>query len=116
LTPAPSSCGSFGTRGDCVIWYLHLRPFGEEFVVHSHLDYEFEYEAPRDGEHTETDLDNTQEQWAAIYWCTPAFEEFAYRFWVENRLCRVIHGGDVSGLEPELRDYLRHYTPERLLA
>jgi hypothetical protein len=97
---------------DCVIWYLYLRPLREAFVVHSHLDYEFEYEARRDGKQTETDLDDAQEQRAAICWCAPSFEEFAYRFWVENRLWRAIHGGDLSGLEPGLRDYLRHYAPD----
>jgi len=113
--PSPVDPGAFLVRflrdqQDCVIWYLYLRPLGEAFVVHSHIDYELEYEARRDGEHTETDLDNAQEQRAAIYWCAPSFEEFAYRFWVENRLWRAVHGGDLSGLEPELRDYLSHYV------
>jgi hypothetical protein len=119
--PSPVDPGAFLVRflrdqQDCVIWYLHLRPLGEAFVVHSHLDYELEDEAQRDGEHTETDLDDVQEQRAAIYWCAPSFEEFAYRFWVENRLWRAVHAGDLSELEPELCDYLRHYAPGRVLA
>jgi hypothetical protein len=28
----------------------------------------------------QTDLDDAQEQPAAILWCAPSFEEFAYRF------------------------------------
>ncbi|MFB7999801.1 hypothetical protein ACFC4G_44330 [Streptomyces sp. NPDC056002] len=52
--------------------------------LHSHLDYE--YEARRDGGKTETNLDDLEEQRAAIPWCAPSFEEFANRFWIENRL------------------------------
>jgi hypothetical protein len=114
--PSPVEPGAFLVRflrdqQDSVIWYLYLCPSGEAFVEHSHLDYEYEYEARRDGEQTQTDLDDAQEQRAAIFWCAPSFEEFAYRFWVENRLWRAVHGGDLSRLEPHLRDYLRHYAP-----
>jgi hypothetical protein len=98
---------------DCVLWYLYLRPSEEAFVVHSYLDYEYEYESRRGGTQTQTqtDLDDAQEQTAAILWCAPSFEEFAYRFWIENRLWRAVHGGDLSQLEPRLRDYLRYYAP-----
>ena len=118
--PSPVEPGAFLVRflrdqQDCVIWYLYLRP-GAAFVVHSHLDYEYEYEARRDGEQAQTDLDDGQEQRAAIFWCAPSFEEFAHRFWVENRLWRAVHGGDLSRLEPQLRDYLRHYAPPEVLA
>ncbi|MER5385862.1 hypothetical protein ABT040_37390 [Streptomyces sp. NPDC002688] len=113
--PSPVEPGSFLVRflrdqQDCVIWYLYLRPSGEAFVVHSSLDYEHEYAARHDGEETQTDLDDPEEQRAAILWCAPSFEEFAHRFWVENRLWHALHGNDRSGLEPRLRDYLRHYA------
>jgi hypothetical protein len=119
--PSPVDPGAFLVRflrdqQDCVIWSLYLRPSGEPFVVHSHLDYEHEYRARREGWRTETDLDDAQEQRAAICWCAPSFEEFAYRFWVENRLWRAVRSGDLSGLEPELREYLRHYAPGKVLA
>jgi hypothetical protein len=110
--PSPVEPGAFLVRflrdqQDCVIWYLYLRPSGEAFVVHSHLDYEDE--ARRGG--AQTDLGPAQEQMTAILWCAPSFEEFAYRFWVENRLWRAVRAGDLSQLEPRLRDYLRHYAP-----
>ncbi|MEV7388329.1 hypothetical protein [Streptomyces sp. NPDC091215] len=113
--PSPVEPGAFLVRflrdqQDCVIWYLYLRSSGEAFVVHSSLDYEYEYEARRDGEETETDLDDPEEQRAAILWCAPSFEEFAHRFWIENRLWHALDGNDLSGLEPQLRDYLRHYA------
>lgn len=43
-------------------------------------------------------------------WCASSFEEFAYRFWIENRLWHALNGNDLSGLEPQVRDYLRHYA------
>ncbi len=72
--PSPVEPGAFLVRflrdqQDCVIWYLYLRPSGEVFVVHSWLDYAYEYEARRDGEETQSDLDDPQEQRAAILWC-----------------------------------------------
>lgn len=114
--PSPVEPGSFLVRflrdqQDCVIWYLYLRPSGETFVVHSHLDYEYELEARRDREETGNDLDDMREQRAAILWCAPSFEEFAHRFWIENRLWYGVNGGDLSQLEPQLRGYLHHYTP-----
>lgn len=119
--PSPIEPGSFLVRflrdqQDCVIWYLYLRSSGETFVVHSHLDYEYEYEARREGKATESDFDDAVEQTAAILWCAPSFEEFAYRFWIENRLWRAVNGGDLSQLEPQLRDYLRHYAPPEVSA
>ncbi|MFB6779423.1 hypothetical protein ACFCX0_18820 [Streptomyces sp. NPDC056352] len=85
-------------------------------MVHSYVDYEYEYEARRDGEETVNDLDDAEEQRGAILWCAPSFEEFAYRFWIENRLWHAVNGGDLSQLEPRLRDYLRHYTPPGISA
>lgn len=105
--PSPVEPGAFLVRflrdqQDCVIWYLYLRPSGEAFVVHSHLDYEYE------GDH----LGDTEEQRTAMLWCAPPFEEFAHRFWIENRLWRAVHGGgDPSDLDPLLRGYLAHYAP-----
>jgi hypothetical protein len=119
--PSPVEPGSFLVRflrdqQDCVIWYLYLRSSGEAFVVHSHLDYEYEYEAQRNGEETESDLDDEEEQTAAILWCAPTFEEFAHRFWIENRLWHAVNGGDMSHLEPQLRNYLHHYAPPEVSA
>ncbi|MFJ9818565.1 hypothetical protein ACIRU3_25560 [Streptomyces sp. NPDC101151] len=119
--PSPVEPGAFLVRflrdqQDCVFWYLCLRPSGEAFVVFSHLDYEYEHEARRDGEETKTNPDDKEEQWASIFWCAPSFEEFAHRFWIENRLWCALNGGDLSELDPELRDYLRHYAEPEIPA
>jgi hypothetical protein len=46
-----------------------------------------------------------------IFWCASSFEEFAYRFWLENRLWYSVrdagHEHDVAS-----RRYLDHYRRE----
>ncbi|WP_405616977.1 hypothetical protein [Streptomyces sp. NBC_01508] len=114
--PSPVEPGAYLVRflqdqQDCVTWYLYLRPSSEAFVVHSEIDYEYEYEARREGEESGADLDDAEKQRAALLWCAPSFEEFAYRFWIENRLWHATNGGGSPQLEPRLRDYLEHYAP-----
>jgi hypothetical protein len=99
---------------DCVIWYLYLRPLAAPFVVCSGIDYE--YEARGDERRAGTARGDAHGQLVPIRWCAPSFEEFACRFWIENRLWRAVRSGGLSGLEPELRDYLRHYAPGEALA
>jgi hypothetical protein len=95
---------------DCVLWYLYLRPSGETFVVNSYylayyLDYRDEdgedWQAP-DSDFFAGDLSDE------IFWCAPTFEQFAYRFWVENRLWQALHE-DNQILDADLRDYLAFY-------
>ncbi|MEV8097146.1 hypothetical protein [Kitasatospora sp. NPDC085879] len=113
--PSPVEPGAFLVRflrdqQDCVMWYLYLRPSGEAFVVHSWLDYAYEYAAREEGEGPSTDLDDIELQRSEILWCAASFEEFAHRFWTENRLWYTVSGGDPAAVEPELRAYLRHYA------
>ncbi|MYW05208.1 hypothetical protein [Streptomyces sp. SID3343] len=114
--PSPVEPGAFLVRffrdqQDCVLWYLYLRPSGEVFVVNSHLDYEYEYEARDSADcEPESDLDDLAAQKAEILWCAPSFEHFAYRFWLENRLWRAVNGGGDASLDPEMQGYLDHYV------
>ncbi|HST83423.1 MAG TPA: hypothetical protein VLL08_16955 [Kineosporiaceae bacterium] len=80
---------------DCVTWYLYLRRGRPAFVVHSYgLDF----------------LDETDEEDAGvIYRCASSFEEFAYRFWVENRIWSHLNDSDAGTLPPEFAEYLAHY-------
>ncbi|MEV7952873.1 hypothetical protein [Streptomyces sp. NPDC088141] len=97
---------------DSIFWYLYLRPSGHLFVVHSHLDYEYEYGAESDiFEEPQSDLDDVAAQRTAIFWCAPSFEHFAYRFWLENRLWRAIHDSDAQPLDAAMQEYLDHYKP-----
>ncbi|MFE9094112.1 hypothetical protein [Streptomyces sp. NPDC007264] len=115
--PSPVEDGAYLVRflrdqQDCVFWYLYLRPSGEAFVVFSGVDYE-EYAARKEEGEKESgdEVSHREAHRRGIGWCAPTFEEFAYRFWVENRLWYATDDDDTSGLEPELWDYLRHYAP-----
>ncbi|MFJ2024979.1 hypothetical protein ACIODW_14415 [Streptomyces sp. NPDC087897] len=114
--PSPVEPGAFLVRflrdqQDCVHWYLHLRPSGEVFVVHSSVDYADLYEAEEGDDGAWPGLADPEDQEDTILWCAPSFEEFAHRFWIENRLWRALQDGDLSALSPQEHAYLRHYAP-----
>ncbi|WP_149038334.1 hypothetical protein [Kitasatospora sp. MBT63] len=117
--PSPVEPGAFLVRflrdqQDCVIWYLYLRPSGETFVVHSPIDFQYAYEARESTEGPGRGLGDPAGLRAAISWCAPSFEQFAHRFWIENRLWHLLNladGGAPARLAPEMRAYLRHYAP-----
>ncbi|MFG2983656.1 hypothetical protein ACGFYQ_20805 [Streptomyces sp. NPDC048258] len=92
---------------DCVIWYLYLRPSGETFVVCSHLDLELagqELDEAQAAEFRAAAADS-------LVRCASTFEEFAYRFVVENELWMHLNttNPDIS-LVPHLQEYLDHYA------
>jgi hypothetical protein len=104
--PSPVEPGAYLVRflrdqQDCVLWYLYLRPSGEVFVVGSPLDFDCLPEWD--------EADGPVDLSRLIAWCAPTFEEFAYRFWVENRLWSVLADGGAVGDHPELAGYLAHY-------
>ncbi|MEU9164162.1 hypothetical protein AB0D29_28330 [Streptomyces sp. NPDC048424] len=94
---------------DCVIWYLYLHPCGEAFVVFSHVELE-SAGWWADGEPTE---DVRAAVAASLMRCADTFEEFAYRFVVENELwMRENSTGVADGpLAPRLQEYADHYAP-----
>ncbi|MEU3778905.1 hypothetical protein AB0F11_38025 [Streptomyces sp. NPDC032472] len=91
---------------DCVIWYLYLRPDREAFVVASHLDLEL----------AEEELDEEQRAEfrtaaaGSLLRCATSFEEFAYRFVVENELWMHLNTTTPDALAPHLQEYLDHYA------
>ncbi|MER6197054.1 hypothetical protein ABT234_06710 [Streptomyces sp. NPDC001586] len=93
---------------DCVIWYLYLRPCGEAFVVFSHLELE-SAGWWADGEPTEEVRAAVA---ASLMRCADTFEEFAYRFVVENELWMQANSTGSDGpLAPRLQAYADHYAP-----
>ncbi len=92
---------------DCVIWYLYLRPSQEAFVVCSHLDLEL-----AEQEVDEAQMDGFRAAAAeSLVQCATTFEEFAYRFVVENELWMHLNTTDPdTALAPHLQEYLNHYT------
>ncbi|MFH9795157.1 hypothetical protein [Streptomyces virginiae] len=92
---------------DCVIWYLYLRPSGEAFVVFSHLELE-SAGWWAEGEPTEEVRAAVA---SSLMRCADTFEEFAYRFVVENELwMRANSAGAESPLAPRLQEYADHYA------
>ncbi|MQY07290.1 hypothetical protein [Actinomadura macrotermitis] len=99
---------------DCAFWYLYLRPSAEAFVVHSyelaeHLDYLEPDEGFGSDDEDPPELDPVDLA-TKIYWCAPSFEQFAYRFWIENRIWTKLHGDPAVGLAPAERQYMDHYN------
>jgi hypothetical protein len=90
--PSPVEPGAFLVRflndqQDCVIWYLYLRPG----TLPLYLDAR---EYP---------------DFAKICWCAPTFEQFAYRFWIENRILDALISRPEKPLTADLQAYLEHY-------
>ena len=82
-------------------WYVYLRPSGDSFVV-------FDVD-PYQAESTYADLEDSIFLSGEFSWCAGSFEEFAYRYWIENRLWRVLHEHSNADLSPELAEYLNQY-------
>jgi hypothetical protein len=80
---------------DLLFWYLHLDPQGPPFVVVSSIDFE-----------TVGQVD--PEQALRQFWfCAPEFEEFIYRFWMENSIWFAT--SDKKELTTAQLAYARHY-------
>jgi hypothetical protein len=110
--PSPVEPGAYlvqflRDQQDCCIWYLYLRR-GETFVVHS---YYLHFYVDTDLADVEPEPEILVDLRVEIYWCAPTFEQFAYRFWLENSLRNVLHGSEgATEMTPNQRDYLRHYA------
>jgi len=90
-------------------WLLYVGPDGSEAVLVSLEHLGFDY---GEGEESEPrrliDLSN---QPPALYVCSESFEEFLYRFWVENELFHrlAIDKTPLQALPDELRSYAEAY-------
>ncbi|MFI6148738.1 hypothetical protein [Streptomyces sp. NPDC051109] len=91
---------------DCVIWYLYLRPSGEAFVVCSPV----ELESAGWGSDGEPAEEVRVAVASSLMRCAGTFEEFAYRFVVENELWIQLNSAKPDGpLAPRLQSYADHY-------
>jgi hypothetical protein len=81
------------------------------FIVHSWLEYEGEHEAWNSGGRyaAQSDPNDFELQVDAIEHCAPSFEEWAYRFWIENAIAEAVESHGESALSGEQRRYLAHY-------
>jgi hypothetical protein len=80
---------------DLLFWYLHLDAENSPFVVVSSIDFE-----------TAGEID--AEQALQQFWaCAPEFEEFIYRFWMENAIWFTANAEEE--LTAAQLAYARHY-------
>jgi hypothetical protein len=100
ITPGAFTLRFLRDQQDCLFWYLHLGPSTEEVLV-SPIPFD------------QPDLQVTPAQVAANTWiCAPQFEQFVYRFWMENELWEVLQERDPH-FSPAQRAYLAHYEQQR---
>ena len=81
----------------CVYWYLYVWPDGRHSVVAGGLDY-----------HETVDPETARHDLLQV---APDFEQFIYRFWVENVAWfeAVDEEREWDDLSERVRDYLTHY-------
>jgi hypothetical protein len=91
----------------CCHWYLHVSLSGEHFVAVSEDPYGFNI-PDAEGDDIPTcrrdEIDLEREQ---IWFCSPSFMEFIYRFWLENEIWFA--GFEARPLTEEQRLYVGHY-------
>ena len=68
---------------DCILWYLYLTPAGGHCVVASPMALDEPDELP----------DSAEVIAQHIVYCAPTFEEFIYRFWLENTIWFALNEG-----------------------
>ncbi len=91
---------------DVLLWYLYLTPAGEQRVVVSPYDYDGASDDPSGADAL------TPEQRQAIvadtFVCAASFEEFIYRFWLENTIWFALDAN--QPLNTEQQRYVAHYS------
>jgi hypothetical protein len=119
LIPSPAEPGAYLIRfladqQDCLTWYLYLRPPDETFVVHSYgLEWEVDDDGTpaylRPGVFPKYLQPAEQVGFAKIFWCAPSFEQFVYRFWIENAIVDALFSDPKKALTADQAAYLDHY-------
>jgi hypothetical protein len=84
---------------DVLLWYLYLRPNGNHCITVSNVYID------------EVDFSqmNLEAFKGAVAFCAPAFEEFVYRFWLENKIWFALDEGRLlSDEEQRYLDQIRN--------
>ncbi|GAA1680361.1 hypothetical protein GCM10009765_31970 [Fodinicola feengrottensis] len=103
-SPSPLADGAYLVRfmrdsQDLLFWYLHLDQENPPFVVVSSFNFE-----------TAADLD-PEEALDQLWFCGPEFEEFLYRFWIENEIWFATN--EEKKLTPTQLAYVEHYPKKK---
>ena len=118
LVPCPGSEEGFilrflnAAQGQ-IAWYLYLTPQGEHCVLVGYplLDL---LNDPADPEYRDQGITEEERSMVlegnGVYICASSFEEFLYRFWIENILWyKLVWYKGQKPLTEEEKDYLSHY-------
>ena len=99
VVPGASTVRFLRDQQDCLFWYLHVLPDGEGAqVLCSPIPFD------------EPDLEVSREEVLDTTWVVaPHFENFVYRFWIENGLWEQLESGE-DDLSPAQRAYVEHYA------
>ncbi len=89
----------------CLHWYLFVSKVGSQFVITSPNAYGFDYGDAN--QVMEIDLEAEDEIW----FCAPSFNDFIYRFWLENEVWfRVVWDKQpLASLEADCKAYVEYY-------
>lgn len=107
IAPCPGSPQGYALRflndqQDVLAWYLYLAPDGGSCVLVSPYAL--------DGEDDGDEPPNAQAIAAQTRVCARSFEEFIYRFWLENTLWfKLSEGSQPPTLTPDEWRYIAHY-------
>ncbi len=98
-----------------IAWYLYLTPQGEHCVLAGYplLDLLNDPEDPEYRTQRITEEERSMVfEGRGVYVCASSFEEFLYRFWIENILWyKLVWYGGRKPLTEEEKSYLSHYQP-----
>ncbi len=67
-------------------WYIHVDPFGNHFVATSPNAYGFTFDDIVSDAHASYQKSEIDLQGEEIWFCARTFNEFIYRFWLENEI------------------------------
>jgi hypothetical protein len=93
----------------CLFWNLYISPTGDSCVVASYDWYD------KSEDYMDEDEEDEDEVMAPkaidLLYCAPSFEEFVYRFWIENDIWFTLYRGKGTPLTNLQLKYLSHYKP-----
>lgn len=97
-------------------WYLHIPRGGDVAVLESSDLYGLKIENSDWIENPSCRLERVDIRELAFVYCAPTFQEFLYRFWIENEIWYALRvKGSSSHLSELGLDYVRHYASRRPL-
>ncbi len=100
----------FNDQQDCVLWYLYLTPAGNHQILCSPIFFDDLEKRSDEIFYSRTYNEEIKKEvlYNNTFFCAPTFEEFLYRYWLENTIWFSIDGG--SDFTEEEEKYLKFYN------